>query len=136
MNEVCYKKVVEAMKQGQQVMIFVHSRRDTVKTANFLIDAARKENTLPFFDASENPSYSSSEKKIMRSRNSDLTQMFQYGFGVHHAGMVRPDRSAVEAAFAAGAIKVLCCTATLAWGVNLPGECTRRAMSGLPVASG
>ena len=36
--------------------------------------------------------------------------------------MLRPDRSLTERMFAAGVIKILCCTATLAWGVNLPAH--------------
>jgi replicative superfamily II helicase len=36
--------------------------------------------------------------------------------GIHHAGMLRGDRKLTESMFADGAIKVLCCTATLAWG--------------------
>lgn len=46
--------------------------------------------------------------------------MFPFGFGMHHAGMLRSDRTLTEQMFADGVIKVLCCTATLAWGVNLP----------------
>jgi replicative superfamily II helicase len=34
--------------------------------------------------------------------------------------MLRNDRNLVEKMFGKGFIKVLCCTATLAWGVNLP----------------
>lgn len=56
------------------------------------------------------------------SRNSDMSELFQYGFSMHHAGMVRPDRTLIEQAFAAGLVKVLVCTATLAWGVNLPAQ--------------
>ena len=36
--------------------------------------------------------------------------------------MLRCDRSMVEDLFARGLIKVLVCTATLAWGVNLPAH--------------
>ena len=36
--------------------------------------------------------------------------------GIHHAGMLRNDRKLTEQMFADGAIKVLSCTATLAWG--------------------
>lgn len=41
---------------------------------------------------------------------------------MHHAGMLRADRNLTERLFADGLIKVLCCTATLAWGVNLPAH--------------
>lgn len=41
---------------------------------------------------------------------------------MHHAGMLRADRSMVEKLFKDGAAKVLVCTATLAWGVNLPAH--------------
>lgn len=36
--------------------------------------------------------------------------------------MLRADRNLVERAFTDGHIRVLCCTATLAWGVNLPAH--------------
>lgn len=52
-----------------------------------------------------------------------MKEIFQFGFGIHHAGMARSDRNLTEKMFKDGAIKVLCCTATLAWGVNLPADC-------------
>ena len=58
----------------------------------------------------------------MRSRNKQLREMFPDGFGIHHAGMLRQDRNMVEELFSKGFIKVLVCTATLAWGVNLPAH--------------
>ena len=51
-----------------------------------------------------------------------MRELFQNGLGVHHAGMLRADRSLVEELFSKGLIRVLCCTATLAWGVNLPAH--------------
>lgn len=42
--------------------------------------------------------------------------------GIHNAGMLRSDRTLTEQLFERGLIKVLCCTATLAWGVNLPAH--------------
>lgn len=36
--------------------------------------------------------------------------------------MLRSDRNLVEQLFSKGLIRVLCCTATLAWGVNLPAH--------------
>jgi activating signal cointegrator complex subunit 3 len=44
LNEICYKKVVDSIKQGHQAMIFVHSRKDTSKTAEKLVH-----DILPFY---------------------------------------------------------------------------------------
>lgn len=51
-----------------------------------------------------------------------MREIFPDGFGIHHAGMLRQDRNLVEKYFLEGYIKVLVCTATLAWGVNLPAH--------------
>ena len=40
MNEIAYKKALVSVKAGHQVMVFVHSRRDTVKTAKFIKEMA------------------------------------------------------------------------------------------------
>ena len=52
----------------------------------------------------------------------ELKDLLPYGFGIHHAGMSRTDRTSVEDLFAEGYLQVLVCTATLAWGVNLPAH--------------
>ena len=61
-------------------------------------------------------------EQVHKSRNKQLREMFPDGFSIHHAGMLRQDRSLVENLFSRGYIKVLVCTATLAWGVNLPAH--------------
>ena len=53
-------------------------------------------------------------------KNGDLKDLLPFGFAIHHAGMVRSDRTLVEDLFADRHIQVLVSTATLAWGVNLP----------------
>lgn len=60
--------------------------------------------------------------QVMRSRNKQLRELFPDGFSIHHAGMLRQDRTMVEQLFSRGLIRVLVCTATLAWGVNLPAH--------------
>ena len=42
------------------------------------------------------------------------------GVSFHHGGMNQTDRAAVESGFLQGNINVICCTTTLAVGVNLP----------------
>ena len=45
MNEICYGKVMEAAGK-HQVLIFVHSRKETAKTARFLKEECLKNDTL------------------------------------------------------------------------------------------
>lgn len=168
MNQITWDKALAAIKKGRQVMVFVHSRKDTAKTARALRDIAVTENSLsllsPFGNEAADEkngnekaaadksgkrlppsSFSSSgvvtssiqgegrvnlsvhqwlamQKDVESSRNAELRELFPCGFGMHHAGMLRSDRNLTERMFAAGVIKILCCTATLAWGVNLPAH--------------
>lgn len=56
------------------------------------------------------------------AKSQELKMLFPYGIGIHHAGLIRPDRNIIERMFRDGHIRVLVCTATLAWGVNLPAH--------------
>ncbi|OBA20593.1 Sec63-domain-containing protein [Metschnikowia bicuspidata var. bicuspidata NRRL YB-4993] len=120
MNEACYEKVVECRKNGHQVIIFVHSRKDTVKTAKWLAEKAADNNV-----AVSNPSVGTQEilkQEGENAQNRNLAEVLPTGFGIHHAGLNKADRSVVEDLFAQGHIQVLVSTATLAWGVNLPAH--------------
>uniref|UniRef100_A0A674AIC3 RNA helicase n=1 Tax=Salmo trutta TaxID=8032 RepID=A0A674AIC3_SALTR len=105
-----------------QVMVFVHARNAMVRTAMGLIEMAKNRGESSFFQPDHLPDYGQCEKSIQRSRNKQMKEMFPDGFGIHHAGMLRADRSLMESMFSRGYLKVLCCTATLAWGVNLPAH--------------
>ena len=122
-NEIVYNKV-EAFAGKQQVIIFVHSRKETSKTARMLREMAIEKDKLGLFlhedAASREILRSEAEKEDLK--NVDLQELLPYGFGIHHAGMKPYERALVEALFAAGHIKVLVSTATLAWGVNLPAH--------------
>lgn len=119
-DKVSYEKLVEEISNGAQVMVFVHSRKDTVKTARTFIQMAQSLHESSFFECEDSKSYDKYSREMGKNHNKDMRELFQNGFGVHHAGMLRADRNLTEKMFASGAIKVLCCTATLAWGVNLP----------------
>ncbi|KAL5010843.1 hypothetical protein ScPMuIL_013148 [Solemya velum] len=121
-NNVCYEKVLTQVKKGYQVMVFVHARNDTVRTSNVLCEMAKNNGDSMMFLPEQSQRYGDALKHIARSRNKPLKELFSDGFGIHHAGMLRQDRNLVEKYFSDGFIKVLCCTATLAWGVNLPAH--------------
>ncbi|KAJ7904375.1 Sec63-domain-containing protein [Mycena olivaceomarginata] len=122
LDRVAFQKVSELVAQGHQVMVFVHARKETVKTALALRESSVLEGNVDDFSCEDHPQWSMFRRNIGESRNKEMKQLFDGGFGIHHAGMLRSDRNMMERMFEARAIKVLCCTATLAWGVNLPAH--------------
>ncbi|KAL9863392.1 activating signal cointegrator 1 complex subunit 3 isoform 1-T2 [Geothlypis trichas] len=122
MDEVCYESVLKQIMAGHQVMVFVHARNATVRTAMALREKAKNNGHICHFLSPQGSEYGQAEKQVQRSRNKQLRELFPDGFSIHHAGMLRQDRSLVENLFSNGHIKVLVCTATLAWGVNLPAH--------------
>lgn len=129
MDEVTFGKVRTMLTEEEQVMVFVHSRNATLALAGFLLDRANyskpedddKVNVSALFKA-DTDKLPFSEKIIARARYRNLNRLLLAGIGVHHAGMPRAERNIVEKLFRAGVIKVLVCTSTLAWGVNLPAH--------------
>ncbi|CAG9864266.1 unnamed protein product, partial [Phyllotreta striolata] len=117
MDALCYKKVVNFIRDGHQAMVFVTSRNATAAVAKKLIEIAQEKGTLSLFEP---------DKSIRMNRSGyksgDLGYLIPLGFGIHHAGMVRSDRLEVEKLFRNGELKVIVCTTTLAWGVNLPAH--------------
>ncbi|KAK5293299.1 putative steryl acetyl hydrolase mug81, partial [Cryomyces antarcticus] len=120
MDQVAFEKVKDMLLLGHQIMVFVHSRKDTVNTARKLYEMAIDQGYADLFDPSGHESYSNAVKDMKTSKGRELRELLPKGMGTHHAGMPRSDRNLIERLFAEGILKVLCCTATLAWGVNLP----------------
>ncbi|XP_038207200.1 activating signal cointegrator 1 complex subunit 3 [Zerene cesonia] len=122
MNEICYDKAVDMVQKGHQVMVFVHARNATHQTAMVLKELAQKKGHLKHFEPEDSGGFLKAKKSIGSSPNKQLAELFACGFACHHAGMLRSDRNMVEKYFSEGYIKVLVCTSTLAWGVNLPAH--------------
>ncbi|KAI9277671.1 Sec63 Brl domain-containing protein [Umbelopsis sp. AD052] len=124
MNEICYDKVIGQINQREenQVLVFVHSRKETAKTAKALRDMALEKDTITQFLKQDSASREILQSEAATVKDANLQDLLPYGFACHHAGMTRADRTLVEELFADGHIKVLCSTATLAWGVNLPAH--------------
>lgn len=123
LDTVAYEKLVENVREGNQVMVFVHLRKETVRTARTFIQMAREEGEAELFSCMESEKFFAYESQVLqKDRSKELKELYRDGFGVHHAGMLRTDRNLVERMFEDGVLKVLVCTATLAWGVNLPAS--------------
>ena len=124
MNEVVFKKVMNHAGKNQ-VLVFVHSRKETGKTARALRDMCLDKDTLGMFLKEGSASTEVLRTESEQVKNSELRDLLPYGFAIHHAGMTRVDRTLVEDLFADRHIQVLVSTSTLAWGVNLPGMILR-----------
>lgn len=122
MTRQAYEKMIASLEQGKQVMIFVHSRRDTSKTIEAILELCAKYATYSYLENAHHEKYTLFKKQVDKSKSKELQNYFAKGVGIHHAGMLRNDRTLTEQLFEQGLIKVLCCTATLAWGVNLPAH--------------
>eukprot|EP01054_Gregarina_sp_Poly1_P009530 Gregarina_sp_Poly_1__9529@NODE_59_length_17172_cov_76_315580_g50_i0_p1_GENE_NODE_59_length_17172_cov_76_315580_g50_i0NODE_59_length_17172_cov_76_315580_g50_i0_p1_ORF_typecomplete_len2257_score414_55Sec63/PF02889_16/6_8e81Sec63/PF02889_16/1_2e62DEAD/PF00270_29/3_1e03DEAD/PF00270_29/1_6e26DEAD/PF00270_29/6_6e15DEAD/PF00270_29/1_7e03Helicase_C/PF00271_31/1_1e16Helicase_C/PF00271_31/0_00051Helicase_PWI/PF18149_1/2_9e23ResIII/PF04851_15/1_9e14ResIII/PF04851_15/1_9e03ResIII/PF04851_15/0_15Flavi_DEAD/P len=121
LNEVCYNKMMDYAGKSQ-ILIFVHSRKETARTAKFLKDTCvSKEDWVKFYEA-ESASKAILESEKDNVSSSELRDLLPFGFGIHHAGLQRSDRKLVEDLFADRHIQVLVSTSTLAWGVNLPAH--------------
>ncbi|KAG1326813.1 DExH-box ATP-dependent RNA helicase DExH12 [Cocos nucifera] len=121
MNEICYEKVMAAAGK-HQVLIFVHSRKETAKTARAIRDTALANDTLGRFLKDDSASREILHGQTELVKSNDLKDLLPYGFAIHHAGMARVDRDLVEELFGDRHVQVLVSTATLAWGVNLPAH--------------
>jgi antiviral helicase SLH1 len=121
LDHVTFEKIKELLRQDKQVMVFVHSRKDTVNAARILYQMAVDEGVTDLFlPEPDGPAFQRALSDLKTTKGRELRDIIPKGFGCHNAGMPRTDRNYVERIFGDGAIKVLCCTATLAWGVNLP----------------
>ncbi|KAF6257784.1 RNA helicase, activating signal cointegrator 1 [Scenedesmus sp. NREL 46B-D3] len=121
MNEICYNKVLDCAGK-HQVLIFVHSRKETAKTALYLKQTALDNDHLAKFMRDDSASREILQTEAEAAKTAELRDLLPFGFAIHHAGMSRVDRTLVEDLFADGHIQVLVSTATLAWGVNLPAH--------------
>ncbi|KAK4591715.1 hypothetical protein RGQ29_016236 [Quercus rubra] len=121
MNDVCYEKVM-AVAGKHQILIFVHSRKETAKTARAIRDTALANDTLGRFLKEDSASREILHSQTDLVKSNELKDLLPYGFAIHHAGLARADRQLVEELFSDGHVQVLVSTATLAWGVNLPAH--------------
>ncbi|XP_057425505.1 DExH-box ATP-dependent RNA helicase DExH12-like [Lotus japonicus] len=121
MNDICYEKIMDVAGMNR-VLIFVHSRKETAKTARAIRDTVLANDTLGRLLREDSASREILLTHTDLVNSNDLKDLLPYGFSIHHAGMTRADRQLVEDLFADGHVQVLVSTAALAWGVNLQAQ--------------
>ncbi len=107
---------LDTLKIGKQALVFVNTKRSAEKTAE---DIAKKVkgNSKNLVELSDKvlKALSSPTKQCKR-----LSNCLQKGIAFHHAGLVAKQRELIEDNFRNGAIKIICATPTLAYGLDLP----------------
>lgn len=100
MNEICYEKVAERAGK-HQVIIFVHSRKETARTAKVVRDMALSRNEIDRFLGDRASSREILQQAAEEAKSAELKALLPYGIGIHNAGLARADRATVEGLFAA-----------------------------------
>ncbi|EGO54185.1 hypothetical protein NEUTE1DRAFT_103645 [Neurospora tetrasperma FGSC 2508] len=98
--------------QRKPTLIFCFTRKSCESTATKLAEYA---SGLP-----ETNSLWPIPTKRIPVVSRELQEIVRFGVAFHHAGLDVQDRVAVEQHFLNGELSVICCTSTLAVGVNLP----------------
>jgi pre-mRNA-splicing helicase BRR2 len=90
------------------------------ETARSLRETAVDKETITQFVKPDGAVREILNEEAQNVKDTNLQDLLPFGFAIHHAGMSREDCGLVEELFTDGSIQVLVCTATLAWGINLP----------------
>lgn len=79
MDQICYDKCVEMLRQGHQIMVFVHARNATVRTGNVLREMAQQKGQLPLFMPEDTTDYGLAQRAMSKSSNKQLVELFHCG---------------------------------------------------------
>ncbi len=114
---------IEMVKEGGQVLVFCNSRRSAVSLAENLsnkIRLASKLDDLPLYKKIQGDFEKEASDKLDVSKK--IYKCLRGGVAFHHAGLSRSQLDFIVKNFNKHVIKVICCTPTLAAGVNTPAR--------------
>src|SRR3989338_298730 len=107
---------LDTIELGKQALVFVNTKRSAEKTAEDISNKI-KTNDEKLKQLSEKALKALSRPTKQCER---LARCIKKGIAFHHAGLVAKQRELIEDNFRNGAIKIICATLTLAFGLDLP----------------
>ena len=72
-----------------QTLVFVHSRKETAKTARFLRDMAVEKETITRFVKADSATREILEEESNNVKDANHKDLLPFGFTRHHAGMTK-----------------------------------------------
>ncbi|HKA54131.1 MAG TPA: DEAD/DEAH box helicase [Candidatus Binatia bacterium] len=111
-RELLCANVKHLVGKGEQVLVFLKGKRDTVQCAAALAEVLA---LPPARDA-----LAALEPLEETALKAQLRTAFAGGVAFHHADLTPEERALVETYYRRGELRVIACTTTLAFGVNLP----------------
>ncbi|KAI5130914.1 activating signal cointegrator complex subunit 3 [Nematocida parisii] len=106
---VLKERVNKVLNEHHQVIVFVHTRGNTLALANILSEDIE-------------PDEIKAEEAESAGITGEMKDVYSKGMFIHNAGLPRSIREFAEEKFRQKKVKVLVSTSTLAWGVNLPAR--------------
>jgi helicase len=115
-NDPVIDLALDTIKIGKQALVFVNTKPSAEKCAEEISKKIKtKSKELDALAEEALHALSKPTKQCER-----LATCIKGGIAFHHAGLVQKQKSLIEDNFRTGKIKIICCTPTLAAGVNLP----------------
>jgi len=127
---------LDTIEKNKQALVFVNTKRSAEKCAE---EISKKIKDVDLSDLSEKARKALSRPTKQCER---LAKCIKAGIAFHHAGLHSKQKDLIEANFREGKIKIICCTPTLAAGIDLPAfrsiirdvkRFTSRGMQPIPV---
>ena len=76
----CYDKLVASLRQGNQAMVFVHSRKNTARLAEYLVERAAARQEAHLFQAETNATSSALyRQELQKCRSGQLKALLPRG---------------------------------------------------------
>ncbi|MBS3105915.1 hypothetical protein J4234_06705 [Candidatus Woesearchaeota archaeon] len=107
---------LDTIKIGKQALVFANTKKSAEKTAEDISKKIKGDDAQLKLLADKALNVLSKPTKQCER----LAFCLKKGIAFHHAGLTQEQKTIIEDNFRSGAINIICCTPTLAYGVDLP----------------